>query len=1110
MSLKQQILEILKNQPGLLAKELAQKLNRDKKSINSILYSQLRGIIYQDNKYRWYLKTEDEKQKEVDEVSTKNDTELAKLAHYYLSCMDQDEAGISTFAYSKYGEPDYYELDEIPTNTQELISTDTFRKLYNKVNSDKNRLVIYLGYPTSLKHIKSSKSSWEGFLVEPILLFPVEQDDNSIKVDFNNPIVNQKPIKTFTKAEQEALMNEIVLLEEELGISLSETLVDLDEIGPRLQSIREEWNWKEDISIHENNRIPLSQINEEGIYNRAIIIAAEKSPFTQGLESELKSLSNINSVQLENTVLNDWITNKVSMNNNEVEKPNKKSLLLEVLPMNLEQRVAVESALTKRLTIITGPPGTGKSQVVTNLLINAVWQGKKVLFASKNNKAVDVVETRVNNLGPRPVLLRVGSNAYQSKLAEYLLSMLSISVSNQDNIEYSEFQSLHLEMMDKLQTLNAQQEKIIELRNVTDSLERKVEHTREKLDEISFNKIKLLNFEKIEETIEEFKTSLETADKSKQGLMAKLLWFSIKKEKLIEANQKLQNLSSTLSNTNLQLDIDEVKEDNIEHCYQTLQKIYTDLNSLIEVKDYFDSLELLKQQKSLVDISLEQIKIYEKISKYSKKMWEFWLKIQPQNIDKEFRFKLNKYTALLKMVIDSHKSENTLDSNTYRQYSKLFNEVSHLLPCWATTSLSAKGKIPFEAGFYDIVVFDEASQCDIASALPLLYRAKSAVIIGDPKQLSHISSLAKGQDQKLLSKYSLLEDYPHWSYSFNSLFNLATALVDSSSIINLLDHHRSHKDIIQFSNDEFYEGRLRVATNYNYLKSYKKDEPGIRWLDIQGNVVKPHLGGALNKEEAVAIVEEIQRLVIENSYEGTIGVVSPFRAQANYIIELVNKNNILANKLLKNEFLVDTVHKFQGDEKDIMFFSPVIAKNISKGSLSFLKNNGNLFNVAITRARAQLIVVGDINQCGSCGVSYLENFAKYVQELNTYPIESSVGYEASNTPKYPVVSNIDQVSEWEIYFYEELFKAGIRVIPQYRVEKYILDFALIKEEKKLNIEIDGERYHRNWNGELCRRDQIRNQRMFELGWDVKRFWVYEVRDDLENCIKTIKDWLDKN
>ena len=78
---------------------------------------------------------------------------------------------------------------------------------------------------------------------------------------------------------------------------------------------------------------------------------------------------------------------------------------------------------------------------------------------------------------------------------------------------------------------------------------------------------------------------------------------------------------------------------------------------------------------------------------------------------------------------------------------------------------------------------------------------------------------------------------------------------------------------------------------------------------------------------------------------------------------------------------------------------------------------------------------------------------------------------------------------------------------QYNVEKYVLDFAVVDGERRLNIEVDGEYYHRNWDNEICLRDQLRNQRLSELGWDVMRFWVYQVRDDLGSCIQKIQDWL---
>lgn len=109
-------------------------------------------------------------------------------------------------------------------------------------------------------------------------------------------------------------------------------------------------------------------------------------------------------------------------------------------------------------------------------------------------------------------------------------------------------------------------------------------------------------------------------------------------------------------------------------------------------------------------------------------------------------------------------------------------------------------------------------------------------------------------------------------------------------------------------------------------------------------------------------------------------------------------------------------------------------------------------------------------------------------------------------PTYPKVSKPDLVSDWERAFYVAAYKAGFRLIQQYPVEKYIVDFLMIDGDRKLAIEIDGERYHRNWTGELCRRDQIQNQRLFELGYDVIQFWVYEVRDDLRGCLQRLAVW----
>jgi very-short-patch-repair endonuclease len=480
--------------------------------------------------------------------------------------------------------------------------------------------------------------------------------------------------------------------------------------------------------------------------------------------------------------------------------------------------------------------------------------------------------------------------------------------------------------------------------------------------------------------------------------------------------------------------------------------------------------------------------------------------LAPARLSAHDRHQLGEFSAVLRLLTQSDEANQRAGRQVFSQYYKLFPSLVNMLSCWAVTSLSTRGRVPLEPGFFDLVVIDEASQCDIASALPLLFRAKAAVIIGDPKQLRHISAIPPRRDRELLHKHDLTEGYAKWAYSENSLFDLASPLSGQDDIIMLRDHHRSHADIIEFSNQHFYEGRLRIATKYDRLRRPAPDAPTVRWVPVQGVVVRPG-SGALNEIEAKAVVKELERLCIQQGYSGTVGVVTPFRAQANRIRDLVNAHphaSLLLNKL---ELLIDTAHKFQGDERDIIIFSPVVSKGIAAGPVGFLQKTSNLFNVAITRARAALIVVGDPTAAKTAGVTHLAAFANYVENLGRNPQQQqSRSGEGCSGPEYPKVAKPELVSDWERVFYSQLWRAELHPIPQYAEEKFLLDFALFAKGRKLNIEVDGERYHRDWNGELLRRDQLRNMRLIELGWDVMRFWVYQLRDEMPACIERVKKW----
>jgi very-short-patch-repair endonuclease len=172
----------------------------------------------------------------------------------------------------------------------------------------------------------------------------------------------------------------------------------------------------------------------------------------------------------------------------------------------------------------------------------------------------------------------------------------------------------------------------------------------------------------------------------------------------------------------------------------------------------------------------------------------------------------------------------------------------------------------------------------------------------------------------------------------------------------------------------------------------------------------------------------------------------------------------------------------------------------------FLERNPNLFNVAITRARAALVVVGDPNSAELARLHYLSDFAAYVEALQGQRSMPQALEPRDFGPSYPEVDG-PMASGWEKRLYEALHARGIVTTPQLPVEQYWLDLALLDGQRRLDIEVDGEHYHRAWDGEIARRDQLRNRRMIELGWDLMRFWVYQVRDDLDGCVNRVEEWL---
>jgi very-short-patch-repair endonuclease len=1045
------------------------------------------------------------------------DTPLARLCRYYLDCLSHDDlSGVSQSATSSHGDASYVELRALPMFDQDggdPFDSEAGRRLLGRVRRARTRQTVFLGYPVRL-NVMRSRQGREALVTEPLLLLPFEEaasgHGNPTLTD-DVPQINYRALRALSNAGDASLLEEAIQLTDDLGLGNSAgEQPDLDELFARLRKVRSDWDWLEEIDPYAlSSGLPLSELNQQGIFNRAVLIAlpAEgSSHYTKGLEAELRSLQSVEETRYAGTALGVWLNRQTIDSAPADQRP-----LLEILALNSEQRQAVRQGLSNPLTVITGPPGTGKSQVVTSILVNAARQGQTVLFASKNNKAVDLVETRVNALGPRPVLLRLGANQYHSRLAEYLISLTSTTATAEDHHRLREYEGIHARLGRRSETLDAELQAMVTLRNEVDRLEQEVEQVRHEIGEELFRRLQSMDRQDLMRGVWLLRAAVGRATRARQPFLTRLAWplvCNARFGRLAEAGRSFQKI---LEEIGLSCpDVPRVSSLRVGDWNQYGNRLFARASEVAAAAQYFSKLSALAEARSLEELSGQWKKLTAELAESSGLLWQTWLRLQASRMGPEQRKLLGDHGTLLQMINQNRQPRRDVIRRCYQ----LFPQIRSILSCWAVTSLSARGRVPFAPNFFDVLVIDEASQCDIASALPLLYRARRVVVIGDPMQLRHVSTLSRQQDQQLLGKHGLVDDCSGWAYSARSLFDLADSLCRSEDVVELRDHYRSHADIIEFSNDAFYGGRLRIATNHDRLRSPDPAEPAVRWLDVPGKTVRPAGGGAMNEAEAQAVVEEVERL-IGQGYRGSIGVVSPFRAQANRIRDVVHAHTSLVARLADVDFLADTVHRFQGDERDVMIFSPVVSSGVSGAALGFLRNSPNLFNVAISRARAALIVVGDKGAALNCGVDYLARFAVHcgrVRERHEPVALEALGALGAMTrapdlgPEYPAVVNPEGVSEWERLFYRALYRAGIRPVPQYPVERHRLDFAVLDGARRLGIEIDGERYHRDWDGELCRRCQIRNHRLMELGWDLMRFWVYQVRDDLDRAVDLVRAW----
>ena len=501
---------------------------------------------------------------------------------------------------------------------------------------------------------------------------------------------------------------------------------------------------------------------------------------------------------------------------------------------NLDQLLAISTALKYPLTYVQGPPGTGKTNTIVNTILSAFFNERTVLFASYNNHPIDGVFDALTGLMyhgnaiPFPVI-RLGNNDKVAEALEYIRILYektkNINVYLTTLTKYKEEQ---IERTKKLTVLLKKHEEILDL------TERKA------------------TIEKVLSATKNFSFTIE-----------------LQARQLNEIEEKLKSIDTVTNQDALDLMPDDLDE------------LY----------------------KYLYYVSAKHIK----------------------------RLSEQKYDRLREIIYTDDTEKKVAAFNRYLSDEDNVEQFLRIFPVVITTCISAH-KIGKPRQYFDMVIMDEASQCNTAISLVPILRGDNLMLVGDPQQLKPVVLLDSLVNHKLRKKYAITDEYDYISNSVYQTFVAADAVSDE---ILLSHHYRCHPKIIEFNNRKFYNKKLLVES------SSKEEEPLV-FVNIRENETD-------YKNTSPAECDEIVKYAKLHT-DQKIGVITPF----------VNQKNLISEELKKYgcpNVSCGTVHSFQGDEKDVILFSLALTKQTGQKTYDWLKNNKELINVAVSRAKDKFVLL---------------------------------------------------------------------------------------------------------------------------------------------------------
>ena len=371
-----------------------------------------------------------------------------------------------------------------------------------------------------------------------------------------------------------------------------------------------------------------------------------------------------------------------------------------------------------------------------------------------------------------------------------------------------------------------------------------------------------------------------------------------------------------------------------------------------------------------------------------------------------------KNSELLDLVYGNEEDPETIAAfNKYLSKTENLKKFLRIFPMVATTCISAQ-RLGDPEPVFDMVIMDEASQCNTAVSLVPILRGESLMLVGDPQQLQPVILLDPHDNEVLRRRYHVSEEY---DYIRNSIYKCFLACDAVSDEVLLRYHYRCDPKIIGFNNKKYYNRRLKVAS-----------EGGSPHPLVYVNVPE---NTSTEKNTAPAEVAAIDRYLTRNPGR-SVGIITPFanqREQVEQMLLLRGHENASCG----------TVHAFQGDEKDVVIFSLALTDKTGPGTYSWLQNNKELINVATSRAREQLILLSSTKELERLHANQADDD---LYDLYRYVRTSGVSEVAAKPAASRALGIKPYSTETEDAFLENLnhaldnvFLSGSRCVVRHRV-----------------------------------------------------------------------------